>query len=146
VAPQAVAYERQQAERVVANHVGDVGRRHRQQRPAGVDRTRDPRGLQASQSFVERRATQQQQASIGEPAEVAGAISRAGVHALDFGRRAQPFDPVVDLAAIVVDRVVLGCRKDHVQLVEAADTGEIGAKSRNDPAVVGQQRQDVRIE
>ena len=89
---------------------------------------------------------EQQQLTIGEPAEIAGAVDDARVDARDFRRGAQAVDPRVDLVVVFGDRVAVRRGEHDVQLIEAAEAREEGAERLDDAAVARQQRQHVGVE
>ena len=100
--------------------------RHGQQLAARGDRARAcPSGVSRRSASSSELAVQQQQLAVGEPAEVArvGPTTPVSTRAISGALRSASTH-VVDLVAVLVDRVALGRREDHVQLIEAAEARE----------------------
>ena len=124
-AAQRLAQQVEQPDRILADQIRDVGRRHREQLAAGGDGAPIPSGVRRCSAASSDAVAQQQQLAVGEPVR-SRACDRRRRHrrARSRARCAGAPTHAVDLVAVLGDRVALRRGEDDVELIEAAEARE----------------------
>ena len=137
----------QQTSGILADELGHLRRRNREQLPALGNGSRQSVRFEPAQA--PRRARPRCSNSNCRPASQPKSRERSttpGVDAGDLRRLPQLLDPCVDVLSVVGDGVAVGGREHDVQLIERAETREKLSKGRRHAAVLRQKRQDVGVE